>query len=55
MPRKRKKTTPGSIIAAIIFGLVMGFLIVFAMYYDPNKQFHNSFVDDVAEAIKWKQ
>ncbi|MDH5484528.1 MAG: hypothetical protein OEY43_04755 [Gammaproteobacteria bacterium] len=53
--KKRKKTSAGSIISAIIFGLLMGFLIVFAMYYDPGKQYHNSFFDDVSEVMKWKQ
>ena len=49
--KKRSKVTASSIIGAIFFGVLMAALIVFAMFYDPNKHYSNSFFDDVATFI----
>jgi hypothetical protein len=37
----------------MFFAALMAFLIVFAMYYDPGKQYSNSFFDDVSDVMKW--
>ncbi|MCW8853474.1 MAG: hypothetical protein OQK76_05405 [Gammaproteobacteria bacterium] len=53
--KKRKKhsqVTAGNIIGAIFFAILMTALIVFAMFYDPNKHYSNSFFDDVSEFMK---
>jgi len=51
--RKSNDLTVGRIISAIIFAILMAFLIVFTIYYDPEKQYSNSFFDDVSETMKW--
>ena len=51
--RKNRDLTPGRIIAAILFAVLITSLIVFALYYDPNKQYSNSFFEDVSETIKY--
>lgn len=52
--KKQNQVTLSSIIGAILFAVLMTGLIVFAMYYDPSKQYSNSFFDDVSEAMKWR-
>ena len=52
--KKHSDITPGNIIAAIIVGILLAFLIVFAMFYDPDKQFANSFFEDVSNAMQWR-
>ena len=48
------RITPGpGIISAVIFAVLMTFLIVYAMYYDPGKEYSNSFFDDVAKTMQW--
>ncbi|MDH5471368.1 MAG: hypothetical protein OEY87_00505 [Gammaproteobacteria bacterium] len=51
---KRSQITTSNVIGAVVFALLMTALIVFAMYYDPNKQYSNSFFDDVSEFMKWR-
>jgi len=51
--RKNKDLTVGRVIAAVLFAVLMATLIVFTMYYDPNKQYSNSFFDDVSTVMKW--
>jgi len=51
--RKNKDLTVGKIISAILFATLLTSLIVFAMYYDPEKQYSNSFFDDVAKTMQW--
>jgi len=52
--KKHSEVTVGRVIGAIIFALLMTFLIVYAIYYDPDKEFSNSFFDDVSNAVKWR-
>ena len=52
--RKHSDITSGNIIAAVIIGILLAFLIVFAMFYDPDKQFSNSFFEDVSNAVQWR-
>jgi len=51
--RKNKDLTVSRVIAAVLFAVLMASLIVFTMYYDPNKQYSNSFFDDVSTIMKW--
>jgi len=51
--RKNKDLTVGNVISAILFATLLSALIVFAVYYDPEKQFSNSFFDDVAKVMQW--
>jgi len=52
--RKNKDLTLGRIISAILFAILMAALIVFAMYYDPSKQYSNSFFDDVSKVMSFE-
>ena len=52
--KKHSEVTVGRVIAAIIFALFMTVIIVYAIYYDPNKEFSNSFFDDVSNAVRWR-
>lgn len=52
--KKNKKLGLARIFGLIMFASLMTGLIVFAMYYDPGKQYSNSFFDDVSQAAKWK-
>jgi hypothetical protein len=52
--RKNKDLTLGRVISAIIFAVLMSALIVFTMYYDPSKQYSNSFFDDVSKVMNWQ-
>jgi len=53
--KKRSQVTASSIIGAIFFGVLMTALIVFAMFYDPNKHYSNSFFDDVATFMQYSE
>lgn len=53
--KKRSKVTASSVIGAIFFALLMTALIVFAMFYDPSKQYSNSFFNDVADFMQWRE
>ena len=53
--KQKNDITLGKVISAIIIGVLLSALVVFTIYYDPNKQFSNSFFNDVSNAIKWKQ
>ena len=52
--RKNRDLTVGRVISAVVFAVLMSTLIVFAMYYDPNKQYSNSFFDDVSQVMTWQ-
>ena len=52
--KKHSEITLGRVIGAIIFAVLMTLLVVYAMYYDPNKEFSNSFFDDVSNAVRWR-
>ncbi len=54
--KKRKNSlrkSLGRIVAATFWILVIVGLVLFNIYYDPNKQYSNSFFDDVSETMKW--
>ena len=51
---KRSTFDWGRLISAIVFVVVMFGLVLFAMYYDPERQFSNSFFEDVSNAIQWR-
>lgn len=52
--KKHSEVTVGRVIAAIIFAILMTLMIVYAIYYDPDKEYSNSFFDDVSNAVKWR-
>ncbi len=52
--KKHSEVTVGRVISAIIFALLMAFLIIYAIYYDPDKEYSNSFFDDVSNAVRWR-
>lgn len=53
-PKKHAQFDWGRLFAAIIFVVLMFGLVLFAVYYDPDKQFSNSFFEDISNAIQWR-
>lgn len=53
--KKRSQVTAGSIFGAIFFAVLMTALIVFAMFYDPDKNYSNTFFDDVATFMQYRE
>ena len=52
--KKHSEFSIGRLIGAIVFVLLMFGLVIFTIYYDPNKQFSSSFFDDVSKAVQWR-
>ena len=53
--KKNKDLTLSRFIAIVLFAVLMTSLIVFTMYYDPSKQYSNTFFEDVSNVIKWNK
>lgn len=52
---KHKQFDLGRLLAAIVFVVLMFGLVLFTVYYDPDKQYSNSFFEDISNTIKWRQ
>jgi hypothetical protein len=52
--KKHKQFDLGRLFAAIVFVVLMFGLVLFTVYYDPDKQFSNSFFEDISNAIQWR-
>ena len=52
--KKRKSIDWGRLVTAIVFVVLMFGLVLFAVYYDPERKYSNSFFDDISNAVQWR-
>ena len=52
--KKHSEFSMSRLLGAIIFVVMMFGLVLFSVYYDPSKQFSNSFFEDVSNAVQWR-